>query len=144
MDEAINRDILIFNRSIDKNNLEKMTNFYYLMDFWMEALENNKSVLSFFQNRKYENIAVYGMGKLGKHLVKQLNSSGKNISFYIDKKKIYYNERVLELSAKNCNRVHTDVIVVTPILEYKKIKEELLEFFPEIDIVSLEEVILSI
>lgn len=127
----------------ERKNFEKYANFTYLLHFWMKALEEGKSAASFFQSRGYSEIAIYGMGILGEHLKTQLERSGCTISYTIDKSVIYCETGLYDLKT-NTDRLQTaDVIVVTPIIEYVEIRRELKKY-ANIDIVSLEEVILSI
>lgn len=127
----------------EHNNLAKFANFTYLFHFWMQAIEEEKNVASFFQSRKYFEIAIYGMGILGKHLKAQLEHSGCTVSYTIDKNIIYYEDVLYDLRLNTDKLQKADVIVVTPVMEYEEIREELKKY-THVDIVSLEEVILSI
>lgn len=127
----------------ERKNFEKYANFTYLFHFWMQGIEEGKNVRSFFQGRGYSEIAIYGMGILGKHLRTQLEHSGCTVSYTIDKNIIYYEDVSYDLRLNTDKLQTADVIVVTPVVEYLEIRG-MLEKYTDIDIVSLEEVILSI
>lgn len=122
---------------------EKFINFFYIMNFWMKALEQGKNVSSFFERNGYSNVAVYGMGELGKHLTIQLEKSSFPVVYTIQRNVINYNGAEYDL-IKDINRIpKADAIVVTPLMEYTSIKEKL-EKLTSSSIISLEEVILRL
>ena len=65
--------------------IEKNTNYYVLVDFWMQALEHKKEISSFLKSITIKKIAIYGMAVLGKHLQYQLQDT-INILYTIDRK----------------------------------------------------------
>lgn len=127
----------------EQRNKEKFINFFYLMDFWMNILEEGKEVASFFVNNQYRNAAIYGLGLLGKHLQNQLENSNFPVVYTIDKNIVQYNDSGYGLMDATDIISKADVIVVTPIMEYALIKEKLMRLTSS-KIISLEEVILSI
>lgn len=127
----------------EQKSKEKFINFYYLMHYWMKAIEDGKSISSFFINNSYNNIAVYGTGSLGNHLIIQLESSSVSVIYTIDKDIIRYNNDEYNLINGISNIPKADVIVVTPIMEYISIKEKLKKL-TDSKIISLEEVVLSL
>ena len=70
--DAIDKDIVIIDEKKEKKTLEKYANYYFLLDFWLKNMEQGKKISSFFENRKYKSISIYGMSSLGEHLKKQL------------------------------------------------------------------------
>ena len=139
----MDKGLLQIDDAKERNNLEEFANLTYLFDFWLQAIEQGKTVASFFKDRQYLKIGIYGMGILGRHLKTQLEGNGNEISYIIDKDTIYYEDMTYDLHT-NMDKLQTaDIIVVTPIMEYKEIKEKLKKHI-SIKIVSIEEVILSI
>lgn len=128
---------------IEKKEMEKQINFSFLLDVWMSNIENNKNVRVYFENKGYTNIAIYGMGILGKHLKRQLEDTYVNCLYYIDHDTIYYNDLEIKLDDIKSIGISLDVIVVTPIMEYKEIKKKLSKIC-DFNIASIEEVILSV
>lgn len=126
----------------EKNLLEKYANYYFLMDFWMKNVEAGKSLASFFDKRGYKSVAIYGMAALGKHLCIQLPKELQLI-YTIDRGIITFKDQQLVMEDSINKIIKPDVIVVTPIMEYSVIKEQI-SLLIDIDIVSLEEIILSL
>lgn len=107
-----------------------------LLDMWMNLMERNVSLEKVLINEKYTNIAIYGMGILGKHLEIQLRNSKINVKYIIDRnKKAIENGKETISVGDEMNSV--DVIVVTPIDEYAAIRETLEQDYT-CDICSLE------
>lgn len=127
----------------DKAELEKNTSSYFLLHFWMENMEQGKNIIDFFLARNYKNIAIYGLGILGRHLRDQLVKNNAKIVYCFDKGKICCEDGDYDIEKKIDALPIPDVIVVTPIMEYITIKENLKQYI-DTNIVSLEEVIRSI
>lgn len=127
----------------EEKQKEKFINFFYLMHFWMKALENEKTLSSFFIKNRYDNTAIYGLGLLGKHLKDQLEKESFPIMYIIEKDVIIYNDTEYDLTKYIDIIPVADIIVVTPLMEYTLIKNRL-EKLTNSKIVSLEEVILSL
>lgn len=139
----IDKDIYIVDEIAEEKNKEKFTSLYFLLDFWMQAMEEQKEIASFFIKNNYQNIAIYGMGAIGKHIKKQLENQNFHILYSINRNEIKYNNFNYNLF-KDINKIpKADVIVVTPIMEYKEIKEKL-EKITSSKVISIEEVILSL
>ena len=127
----------------EKMDLEKYTSLFYLMDFWMKAMEDGKKVSSFFTERKWHKVAIYGMGAAGKHLYRQLQDSPVQVLYTMDRKKVCYQNQEYELDKAFEMLPAPEVLVVTPIMEYQSIKDKMKEK-TSCRILSLEEVILSL
>lgn len=138
----IDETLLCIDEVKERKDLEKYANYYFLMDFWMKNVEEGKPLSSFFEKRGYKSVAIYGMAALGNHLCIQLPKELQPI-YTIDRGIITYENQQLTLE-DNINKIaKPDVIIVTPIMEYTVIKEQILSLI-DIDIVSLEEIILSL
>ena len=127
----------------EKKDLEKYANFTFLFDIWMRDMEDGKQAASFFWERGYKTAAVYGMGLIGKHLLRQLEHTGVEVLYTIEQGRISYRGGSYELEQIKTAAPQPDVIVVTPLLEYESIRDSL-EKLTDCAIVSAEEVILSI
>lgn len=126
----------------EKELLEKYANYFFLLHFWMEKMEEGKVVNDFFDDRGYRKIAIYGMGQLGHHLKNQLADRLKPI-YTIDRGLVNYKGASYPLNESKGIVSDVDVIVVTPVGEYQNIKKMLKEHI-SLDVISLEEVILSL
>ncbi|WP_051650337.1 glycoside hydrolase family 99-like domain-containing protein [Selenomonas sp. AB3002] len=103
---------------------------------WLRINEKGEEVRSFFYRNKYRRIAIYGGGRLGKHLIANLVGSDVEIKYIIDKNK----------SLKICSYPTftledklppVDAVVITPIGMYEALRSELRKYV-DYDTVSLE------
>lgn len=120
-------------QEIDINAKYWKTQAYYnLMNKWFTNVQNNKKIEQVLRSLHIKSIAVYGIGILGKHLLKELENSSINVVSCMDKN--------TKFSRSMDGYSDIDAIIVTPVLEYKEIRLWLKEFF-DVPIMSLEELI---
>lgn len=110
-----------------------------ILDYWLKLKEDKKDIAKFLEKMGYDNIAIYGIGYLGKHLVDELNKSELNLNYIIDKK-IDRIEENIKIYKPNDILPKVDIIIVTAITEFDKIFDEL-EKKMECPVVSLEDII---
>lgn len=83
-------------------------------DEWLRVRQDGRSLVQYFKNRDYKNIAIYGMSYLGESLVNELKDSDVKVLYGIDKnaENIYSSVEVIS-SIDDLPKV--DVIVVTAV-----------------------------
>lgn len=94
---------------------------------WVETFQNRRRVADHLLENNYHDIAIYGFGRLGKQLYKDLLLSGINVTYLIDLNFVQGN--------KNYNRTpcfhpdeqlpDTDLIIITVPSEAKEIMAHL-------------------
>lgn len=137
----------IFKRNLEfvKKQCKRGDKFYrmfYILNLWLTHKEDGKEIVTYFEKMNYHRIAIYGVGYLGKHLIKELKGTEITIDYVIDKKEkeltndidIYKPEDALP---------ETDVIVVTALIEFEEIADQL-ERKVDCPIISLEDIIFEI
>lgn len=127
-------------KSMRKNVEEKDRKYSRLFDNWLILVERGDDVGQFFRERDIKEIAVYGYGNIGRHLVTQLLQLDVSVKYVIDKRKdgtITNNIPCYQLSD---NIPNVDMIVITPICEYQKIECALKEI-SSAKIISVEDII---
>ncbi len=108
------------NKTNNQIIVERYHGFWKTLDLWMQVIEKDKTVGSYFVKHGYRDIAIYGLGMLGGHLVTQLNDSTINILYGIDRRgedvrkpfPVYRAEAALP---------NVQVIVVTVLYDMEKI-----------------------
>lgn len=71
---------LLNKRKFSKKGVDdKNKRYLQLFDKWMILTERGDSIKKFFAEKNIKEIAVYGYGNIGKHLVTQLSDSDINI-----------------------------------------------------------------
>ncbi len=128
------------NRTDDDGDalLKKYKSHYHLLNKWMILKEEGRSLSVYFSDRKIKEIAVYGIGFLGKHLITELEGSGISVAYLIDNNKDRYKDYIIFHPSAQLPEV--DLIVITPIDEYYEIANRL-QLSGGQKIVSLEYVI---
>lgn len=96
---------------------------YELMYQWMKLKQNDIKLIEFFQDRKLESIAIYGMGDLGELLYKELEDN-QIIKFGIDRQ--LKQNKIPIYSLENIKE-KVDAIVITPVLITDEIEDQIYE-----------------
>ena len=136
-------DLSVFDHNNEKhvpdNLSNKFENYFYILDKWMTLKETGKGVESYFLHKGYKRIAVYGLGKMGKHLIAELENSIVEVVYGIDQKAEYIYAGIPMLGLDDELQT-VDVIVVTVTFDYENVKKKLCDKI-KCPIVSLKEVI---
>ncbi len=152
---SIIAEIYLFKRYINEIKKERTENFvenddkyikfkkyYTLMNKWFIDKCNNVDIGTFLKNNGYKNIAVYGIGELGKNLLMDLKDKDVNIKYIMDKSAEYSCVGMNEYSIRKLDDdlEEVDAIIVTPIANFDEIKK-VLEEKVKCPIISLENLI---
>ena len=118
---------------------DKHFQLFMLMNQWVRVKQEGKNLASYFEQRGYTEIAIYGMHSAGETLVEELRKSNIKIKYGIDKnaEKIYADFDVVTPEELLDD---VDVIVVTSITFFEEVKE-ILKNRVGCPIVSLEDII---
>lgn len=112
-----------------------------LLDDWMYLRDCSVNVSQFFYKYGYQKIAIYGMGKLGKHLLHELRQGGISVIFGIDKNGGEGVKKIgLEIYRPNQKLPDVDAVVITVTDQYAKISSMLSEIMT-CPMVTIEEII---
>ena len=64
----------------------KFRTYFNTLDRWLSLWEQGKTVETYFADNQMKRIALYGMGKMGRHLIQELKTSDKvQIVYGIDR-----------------------------------------------------------
>ena len=107
---------------------------------WMDIATKGFRLDEYLKNCGYHQIAVYGAGDLGKHLIQQLKGTEVRIQYVIDKITFPNQVDMLPVYRPEDILPAVDAVIVTPICEYLKIKEKISEQM-KCPIISLEDII---
>ena len=118
---------------------------FHLYDKWLYNLRNGKRLSLFFEDNLYKNVAVYGMGIIGRQVCSELAGSSINVCCGIDRSANNMDYQGLDIIVPEQVNKREDihVIIVTPFDLYVEIEKELMSRRnnDKIDIVSIETVI---
>ena len=116
------QSLLVVNNNIAK---EKNRSIMMILDKWLFLQQSGQSFDKLIEKKGYYNIAIYGFGILGKHLLKEIQTSDNvTVSFVIENKKKITTDDILVIS-ENDHFPKADCIIVTPINDYLFIKNRL-------------------
>ena len=116
-----------------------MDKLFYIIDLLWDACENG-TLIQNLSKENIRNIAIYGYGKLGKHLLKYCKNNNITVSYLIDSVKDGKIDGIPIIKPENiCEQPIVDAIVVTPIQDFEEIRLKIGN--PGYRIISLEQII---
>lgn len=118
-----NLSLRIENNALMKK-AERYRGYWKIFDTWMSLLENCGTVADYLQKMGYKNVAVYGYGMLGKHLVHQLKTLGVCVDYVIESN-IGKETDGIPMYSLDGNLPEVDAVIVTVMYDYDKIYEDL-------------------
>lgn len=107
-----------------KLRADKNRGMFLLMDQWVNIKQEGSGLEKYFIKNNYRRIAVYGMGDVGKRLVKELKNSEVEIVCGIDRNRdnIYSDIKIVTMDDQlPC----VDVVIVTVLKEFYTIRDAL-------------------
>lgn len=121
---------------------DKFVRMFRLLNYWMQLKESGKSITCYMKKMGYNNIAIYGIGYLGKHLIKELYKSEIHIDYLVDKKVVEIEEEIV-IYKPEASLPETDVMIITAIMDFDDIADKV-ESKIQCPIISLEDVIYAV
>jgi len=95
--------------------LEKKTKQFSVrsktFDQWLTAIEKGKSISAFLTDKRIDSLVIYGMGRLGRHLISDLKESDIVVKYVIDKRESIANLDVPVFKMENVPFLVNTVIV---------------------------------
>lgn len=127
----------------NSNNLKKYQSYFELFSSWMILRNKGRKLSEYFEDNKFKDIAIYGLGKLGICLYEELKSSNINVKYAIDTDAAHFSYMDLKVVSPQNSLEMVDVIVVTPFSEYEKIVDDLRKKI-SYKVVSLADIVSSV
>lgn len=119
---------------------KKFVDYFNLLNNWFDMKERGQSVVDVLNQKGYNTIALYGMGKIAKHFVNEIADSNINLRYAIDRRGDGKENYGIKVYALGDNIEPVDAIIVTAVFDFKNIKTELEKKYDYL-VVSLEEII---
>lgn len=123
----------------NKQMSDKHLALYLMMNQWVKVKQEGKSLASYFEEKGYREIAIYGMSYAGEALVRELEGTGIRVKYGIDAKAVNIYTDIEVVTPDDVNE-EVDVIVVTPITFFDEIEIKLSEKV-NCPIISLEDIL---
>ncbi len=120
----------------------KVHELYMAFDQWLRIRQEGKTLVEYFEKNNYKTVAIYGMKELGERLYDELENSGIEVCYIIDKNadSIYADVDVI---TPDDDLKPVDVIVVTAIYYFDEI-EEMLSEKVDYPVISLEDILYEV
>lgn len=138
---AVFRFGLIVGKNKDKI-INKYKRYYMLAICWMDLLENGFTLDKYFEKNGFKHIAVYGGRDMGQHLIKQLKGTGIMVDYMIDRTICLDPYETIPVYQPDDKLPVVDAVIVTPLWDYSKIKEQVSRQL-SCPIISLEDVVMG-
>lgn len=145
---AVNTDSSNIYNNVNENKLPdpslakdwyKGATYYRLMHRWWSLRERGIFLSQWLLDRGYKEIAIYGLGEIGIHLMHEMKHDGIKICYSIDRRQgKLATFPVLENNLDTYPQV--DALIVTPIIDFVNIREEMYAKM-QMPIISLLEII---
>ena len=78
----------------EKTTLDKLMMYYQIMNMWLYLKMHNQSIIPYMKENGYIHIAIYGMKELGERLFDELDGTGIEVDYVIDKDTISGNYKL--------------------------------------------------
>lgn len=119
--------------------IDRYQMLYNLMERWLTLHEEGKTIPQILRKRGLSIIALYGLGKLGKHVVWEIKESDIVVLYAIDRVVSGVYDGITVKSVDEILPV-VDAILVTAVYDFEEI-EEILGDRVDCPIISLEEIL---
>ena len=98
-------------KDLDNRNLKAEAAFSMAAK-WLEIRQNGHKLLEYFEKHCYKSVAIYGMARLGCRLYDELENTGIEIKYLLDRAP-GDSAKVLRFTSLGSEKLKVDVIVVT-------------------------------
>ncbi len=105
---------------------EKNKYIYRVALKWLEREKAGKGIDQYLKKRQIHNVAVYGLGYLGKTLVECLKANGDTNIYGIDNGTVSFNLDI-PIYTGDDELPEADVVIVTALSSYREIEKELIK-----------------
>lgn len=134
----------VANKSVDKVQMksDKHLALFLLMNQWVRVKQEGKSIVTYFQNKGYKRIAIYGMSYVGETMLLELKDSEIEVVYAIDKKaEGIYTE--VDIVSPEEDLEEVDAVIVTPVFFMDEIENMLSEKI-SCPIISMEDILYEV
>jgi len=106
----------------EKSKADKYLEYFDILDAWMNLRKMGISVSSYFERKGIKTVAIYGMGRIAKHLIDDLHDSSVLVAYGIESKKCEQRYGI-DVHSIYDELEPVDVVVVTPMFDFENISE---------------------
>lgn len=108
------------NKALQKT-CNRYRDYWRTLDLWMECREEGRSVAAWLRSQGIANVAIYGLGMLGRHLLWELEKEGFPICYSIDQQQEGW-PRDFIVHMLEDDLPATDAVIVTVLYDFQRIQ----------------------
>lgn len=123
-----------------RKRANKFYTYFGFLDNWLTCKEQNYSFGDYISKNNIQTVAIYGMGKIGKHLKYELEKAGIEIAYVIDEGENIIYSKETRYNLRDALPL-VDLVIVTPMEEFEKIKNKILDNNKMLHVISVDEII---
>lgn len=125
-----------------KDMSAKHLKLFLMMNQWVKVKQEGKNLSSYFENKGYKRIAIYGMSYAGETLIDELKDTGIEVVYGIDQNadSIFAD---IDIVTMDDTLEEVDAVVVTAITFFGEIEEKLNGKL-NCSIISLEDILYEV
>lgn len=128
-----------YNKKIDCKRISNEKQYLNVMHQWFILKERGLPLSDLLRKYNIDNVAVYGMGIIGRHVVRELEGSGIVVSYGIDQKNIDSYKGVDVFTPKDPLQA-VDAVINTVVWSHEEIRKLLGEKM-DVLVLSLEDLV---
>lgn len=117
----------------------KQKRYKQILDAWLTLRERKITVDVFLTKKSIKRIAIYGGGMLGQHLYYELKETNITVVCFLDQNRKVDISGIKTIVPGDPMEM-IDAIIITPIIEYESIQEQLKQQY-DVNMISLETII---
>ncbi len=122
-----------------KRLIERDNRIMSLYERWVVNFSRGEDIIKFLKDNKFQSIAVYGYGTLGRALIEVVKNGGLCVDYIIEANNLKYNSSIGRFVAPESELSQVDAVIVTAINDYYEIAKRLKEKI-KCPILSLEDI----
>ncbi len=111
---------------------------------WLENRNQNKTFSDYFHQYRYQTIAIYGAGDLGRLLYEEIRGTDVIVKYFVDRNAegIHQIDGIPVITIQELHDMEeVDALIITPIGNYDAISQVLARHAPEMRTLSLREAV---
>lgn len=113
--------------------------FMFLLS-WYDVREQGIDISGYFDSNGFRNIAVYGVGEIGRRVISDFQNCGIHIACCIDRMQLESYNGIPCILPNQVPEEQLDVIVVTPVDFYNEIEKSLMDSGASCLVISVDEI----
>lgn len=114
---------------------------FFIFDKWIQIKNGGKSLADYFKDNLMTQVAIYGLGTIGKRLYEELAKEQLEVVYGIDRNAEKIQVDDLEIKTLDDELSSVDAVIVTPISFYEIEKDIYQKMGADTNVIFIEDVV---